>query len=80
MKALIYTKDYCPFCNKAKAKLEELGIDYNEVDVTDDEAKQNEMVELTGSITVPQIFLHIGGCDDLFEAAEAGKLDALLGK
>lgn len=78
MKALIYSKEFCPYCSRAKQKLEELGIDYTEIDVTDDEAKRNEMMEITGQYTVPQIFLHIGGCDDLFTAHEEGKLDSFL--
>ena len=34
-----------------------------------------------GRTTVPQIFIgamHVGGCDDLYELEDAGKLDALL--
>lgn len=79
MKALIYTKDYCVYCTKAKAKLQELGIEFTEVDVSDDHDKQNELVRITGQFTLPQIFLHIGGADDLFEAADSGKLDKFLG-
>lgn len=78
MKALIYTKDYCSFCDRAKEKLEELGIDYIEVDVTYDIEKQNEMIHHTGRQTVPQIFFHVGGSDDLFAALEEGKLDGLM--
>ena len=40
------------------------------------------MVErANGRTTVPQIFIgatHVGGCDDLYELEDAGKLDALL--
>jgi glutaredoxin 3 len=34
-----------------------------------------------GRTTVPQIFIgptHVGGCDDLYELDETGKLDPLL--
>jgi glutaredoxin 3 len=34
-----------------------------------------------GRMTVPQIFIngrHVGGCDDLFELEDTGKLDELL--
>ena len=34
-----------------------------------------------GRTTVPQIFIgatHVGGCDDLYELEDAGKLDPLL--
>lgn len=78
MKALIYTTHYCPYCTRAKNKLEELGIDYTEIDVTHDEEKRDEMIAITGRSTVPQIFLHLGGCDDLLDAADRGKLTLLL--
>lgn len=78
MKALIYTKDYCPYCVRAKARLEELGIEYTEIEISGDEEKRSEMISRTGRSTVPQIFLHIGGCDDLLEADSAGYLKGLL--
>ena len=79
---LIYTKDYCPYCKRAKQLLDEKGVKYTEIDVTNDEAKQQEMVEKSGRMTVPEIFIdgkHIGGCDDLYELEEQGKLNGLLG-
>lgn len=80
MKALIYTKNYCPYCERAKTRLEELGIEYTEIEISGDEEKRAEMIALTGRSTVPQIFLHLGGCDDLLEADDEGHLNGLLGK
>ncbi len=37
----------------------------------------------SGRYTVPQIFIgptHVGGCDDLYELEDAGKLDPLLAR
>jgi len=53
-----------------KAILDQRGIEYREVDVTEDQALQKEMIQRTGRQSVPQIFLddeHIGGYDDLVE-------------
>lgn len=79
---IIYTKDYCPYCVKAKTLLKRKSKDFREVDITRDEALQKEMVEKSGGRkTVPQIFIgstHVGGCDDLYALDAAGKLDALL--
>jgi GrxC family glutaredoxin len=64
----IYSTQYCPWCQRAKALLKQQGIGYTEIDVTEDAALQQEMVQLTGRKTVPQIFFgadHIGGYDDL---------------
>ena len=64
----IYSKSWCPYCNKAKALLKSKGLSYEEIDTTHDEALQQEMVERSRRQTVPQIFIDdgsIGGCDDL---------------
>lgn len=75
----IYTKDYCPFCVKAKALLKRKGFtDIIEIDITNNEELQQEMITKSGGRrTVPQIFINnesIGGCDDLYALETAGKL------
>lgn len=80
----IYTKDYCPYCTKAKALLKQKGVEgrVKEIDITRDANLQAEMLsKANGQRTVPQIFIgdtHVGGCDDLYALNAAGKLDALL--
>lgn len=78
----IYTKDYCPFCHRAKALLRSKNIAFREYDVTRDATGFAEMVERSGRRTVPQTFVngqHIGGSDDLFALELLGELDALFG-
>jgi glutaredoxin 3 len=79
----LYTKTYCAYSKRAKALLSEKGVNFEDIDVTEDEARFAEMVERTGGgTTVPQIFIagrHIGGCSELMELDERGELDALLG-
>ena len=79
---IIYSKDYCPYCTKAKALLARKGVQFTEIDITHDEKLQAEMVAKSGGRkTVPQIFINdkpIGGFDDLYALDRAGKLDALL--
>ena len=81
---IIYTKDYCPYCTKAKGLLTRKKQHFREIDITTDEALQEEMIEKSGGRkTVPQIFIdntHVGGCDDLYALDAAGKLDPLLAK
>ncbi|MFN7160996.1 MAG: glutaredoxin domain-containing protein [Candidatus Gracilibacteria bacterium] len=77
-KAIIYTKNYCMYCSSAKRLLQKLNIQYTEIDVTYDRELEEEMFKLSGRDTVPQIFLHIGGSDDLHEFYENGDLDPLL--
>lgn len=77
-KAIIYTKSWCMYCASAKKLLQKLKIQYEEIDVTYDQQKEAEMMKLSGGDTVPQIFLHIGGSDDLHEYYENGDLDPFL--
>ncbi len=83
MSIIIYTKDYCPYCTKAKNLLKQKGVtDIHEIDITHDEKLQAEMLEKSGGKrTVPQIFIHgthVGGFDDMAALDKAGKLDGLL--
>jgi glutaredoxin 3 len=78
----IYTTFMCPYCARAKALLEKKGQTYNEIDVSYDAAKREEMTQKAGGRrTVPQIWIngrHVGGSDDLYALEREGKLDALL--
>jgi glutaredoxin 3 len=78
----VYTTPYCPYCVSAKELLSSKGVAFVEINVAGEPARRAEMVaRANGSTTVPQIFIgatHVGGCDDLYELEDAGKLDALL--
>ena len=66
---IIYTTASCYYCVNAKKLLETKGYTYTEIRVDLDDKKREEMINLTGKRTVPQIFIgnqYIGGCDDLF--------------
>ena len=79
---VIYTKDWCPYCHRAKGLLDRKGIPYEEIDITDSLALQKQVIERSGGrLTVPQIFIDgapIGGSDDLEALDASGKLDTLL--
>ncbi len=78
---VIYTRQYCGFCSRAKALLDSKGVAYVEHDASFDPALRQEMMQRSGRSTFPQIFIddnHIGGCDDLFDVDAAGKLDPML--
>ncbi|HWU48984.1 MAG TPA: glutaredoxin 3 [Asticcacaulis sp.] len=77
----IYTKPYCPYCERAKALLEKKGADFHEIIASSDPALRAEMNARSGRFTYPQIFiddLHVGGCDDLVALDQRGGLDPLL--
>jgi len=78
----IYTTPICPYCAMAKRLLQKKGVAYSEIDVSRDPALREAMVQRAhGRRTVPQIFIggtHVGGCDDLHDLDDAGKLDPML--
>lgn len=77
----IYTRDGCGYCYRAKQLLDAKGVSYQEHNASLAPDKRQEMIDLSGRMTFPQIFVgdvHVGGCDDLFALEQRGKLDPLL--
>lgn len=77
----VYSTAYCPYCVMAKRLLDNKGVVYEEIRVDQDLHRRDEMMQLSGRRTVPQIFVgktHVGGFDDLSALDRAGGLDPLL--
>ncbi len=80
-KVMIYTTIYCPYCNAAKAFLNSKGVNYKEIDVTEDLNAKRRVTDELGWSTVPIILINdrvIGGYDDLRALDRENKLDELL--
>jgi glutaredoxin 3 len=81
-KVEIYTWSFCPFCIRAKALLNQKGVEFTEYCIDGDEVARAKMIErANGKRSLPQIFInnqHIGGCDDIHDLNAQGKLDPLL--
>jgi glutaredoxin 3 len=78
---IMYTKSWCPYCERARGLLKSKNVAFTEVDVESQPEQREEMIRRSGRRTVPQIFIgerHIGGSDDLHELDAAGGLDPLL--
>jgi len=77
----VYSKEWCPYCAKAKALLRSKQLEFEEVDVTSDVEAEQEMIKRSKRRTVPQIFIDersVGGYDDLSQLNATGELDRLL--
>ncbi len=77
----VYSTETCWYCVRAKELLERKAVEFEEIDVSADPGRKDEMIRRSGRRTVPQIFIDgvsIGGCDDLYELDSKGKLDSLL--
>ena len=81
-KVLMYSTAVCPYCIRAEQLLKHKGVEFIEkVRVDLEPERRQEMMEITGRRTVPQIFIggtHVGGYDDLAALDHAGGLDPLL--
>ena len=79
----MYTTQVCPYCVRAKALLKQRGVaEIEEIRIDLDAGQRDEMMQITGRRTVPQIFIgstHVGGCDDLIALDQQGGLQPLLG-
>lgn len=83
-KITIYSKQTCPFCDKAKNLLANKGVDLatiNEIRIDLQPELLAEMMEKTNRRTVPQIWIGekwVGGFDDLAALDKSGELNKLL--
>ena len=78
----LYTKNYCPYCTKAKSLLSSIGASFEEIDVTTSPDIIIELAKKSGMRTVPQIFVDdicLGGFDSINALHEQDKLSEKLG-
>lgn len=71
----------CGFSSRAIAILDHLGIDYESVDVLQDQAIRQGIKAFSDWPTIPQLYVKgefIGGCDIVTEMFQSGELKTLL--
>jgi glutaredoxin 3 len=70
MKAILWSKYNCPYCDQAKALLTSKGITFEEKKIGDGYSKEELLEAVPNARTVPQIFIegaHVGGFNELKE-------------
>lgn len=72
---IIYTTRTCPFCKMTKQFFQDNNVQYEEKDVSEDVALQQEMISKTGNFAVPVI--DVGG--EIVVGFQKEKLAQLLG-
>ena len=72
---VIYTTPTCQYCKAAKEFFREHDIQYTEHDVTADQTKRQEMIDKSGQMGVPVIFVG----DEMVVGFDKDKLSSLLG-
>ena len=77
----LYTSNWCSYCVAAKRFFEEHKIKYQEINIEDENISRQDLLELSGRYTVPQIFINnqcIGGYDDLIKLHQNNQLLELI--
>ena len=78
---IVFSSPFCRYCAAAKRLLRKKGAAFTEINVVSSPARRQEMVELSGRRTVPQILVggkYIGGYTELNALDTAGELDRML--
>jgi glutaredoxin 3 len=73
MKAIVWSKYHCPYCDQAKALLTQKGIQFEERKIGDGFTKEDLLEAVPSARSVPQIFLGeelVGGFTELKKRLE----------
>ena len=68
MKAIVWSKHHCPYCDQAKALLKMKGAEIEERNINEDWTKEQLLEAVPTARTLPQIFLndeYVGGFNEL---------------
>jgi glutaredoxin len=68
MRAIVWSKNNCPYCDQAKALLKLKGIEFEEKNIEQDYSREQLLQVAPNARTVPQVFLDgrlIGGFVEL---------------
>lgn len=71
----IYSTPTCHFCQMAKEFFKNNNVEYTDYNVAEDEDKRNEVIERSGQMGVPVIFIG----EDMVIGFDEGKIKELLG-
>ncbi len=74
-KVTIYSTPTCTYCKMVKGFLEENNIEFTDYNVAEDADKRQEMIDKSGQMGVPVIFVD----DEMTIGFDKGKLSEMLG-
>jgi glutaredoxin 3 len=81
MNIIIYSTEWCVPCKNAKKLLDDKKVTYKEIDIEKNEISRDDLYNITGGRTVPQILINdtvVGGYRKLLYLNQSGELDQLL--
>tara|TARA_A100001011_G_scaffold325024_1_gene347701 strand:+ start:1546 stop:1791 length:246 start_codon:yes stop_codon:yes gene_type:complete len=77
----MYSASWCAPCKFAKKLLDNLNLSYEEIDIEKNNISREQLLEMTGGYTVPQIQInekYIGGYSELMQLNQSGKLKEII--
>ncbi len=74
-KVTVFSTPTCPYCTMAKQYLKEKNVVFEDVDVSRDQAKAMQMVQKSGQMGVPQLWIG----DDVVVGFDKGRINKLIG-
>ena len=80
-KVTVYGNTTCAYCGAARMLLTKKAVEFEDIVITNDPLKKQEMQDRSGAHSVPQIFVGdtlVGGFDELCTLEKSGELDRLL--
>lgn len=83
-KVFVFSKSFCPFCEKVKELFSTQSIPFKSLEldrIGNGQEIQKALADITGQNTVPNVFVsgqHLGGCDTTFEAHTSGRLRTMM--
>lgn len=79
MKIIIYSTPTCPYCQIAKQYFADNKFKYEEIDISKDQDKAEEMQEKSGQLAVPVIVIQKeDGKEEVVTGFDKDKIDQIL--
>lgn len=72
----VYSTPTCPYCTRVKEFLTSSGVQFENIDVSSDQEKAQEMIDLSGQMGVPVVVID----GEVVVGFDKGKIQQLLGK
>ena len=79
LKVVIYSTSTCMYCHTAKQFFEENNIEYQDIDVSQNESAAKEMVEKSNQMGVPVIVIGEGETEKIIVGFQKEEIVKMLG-
>lgn len=74
-KVKVFSTQTCPYCHMVKNYLKDKKVDFEDIDVSQDQAQASQMIQKSGQMGVPQLWID----DDVVIGFNKPVIDQLLG-